>query len=97
MLNNVNDKTPSYGTLRLIHLSFECAIVLSACLSSFYVVCYELDVDDVWNVCWCEFVYVHCFAHVQSYSYALYQMLCSYMSYIYYIYQMLFSYPKLQL
>ena len=46
MLNNVGERTPPCGTPVLICLSFEFAVVLSACLSSFYVICYELD-DDV--------------------------------------------------
>ena len=56
MLNNAEDRTPPSGSPVLIYFSFECAIVLSACFSFFNVVCYELD-DDIWNVCWCEFVY----------------------------------------
>ena len=49
MLNNVGDRTPPYGTLVLICLSFE-SVLLSACLSSFYVVFYKLD-GNVRNVC----------------------------------------------
>ena len=78
MLNDLVDRNAFCGTPVLICLSFKSvAFILSnACLSSFYVACYELD-DDVRNVCYCEFVYefvhVHCIkrlAHVQSYNYS---------------------------
>ena len=72
MLNNVGDRTPPCGTTMLNLLSFESVpYCIERILASFYVVCYELN-DDIRNVFWCEFVYVHCIkrlAHFQRYSY----------------------------